>query len=564
MGAEILGNGALAQFDVLIIGSGMSGGVAAGMLCQLGLKVLILEAGPNHFDGLDDPDPSKPVSRFSNDELKHEVRSFVAPDPLVEPRTFRNSAADGDRLLAGDVNGLPKTVGGGAVHADLKMPRFAPQDFQLGTLLGQVPGASFADWPVQYDALEPFYGYLEAALGVQGLDGADPHSGPRGNKYPMPPGTPMYAGLLVQAGAQQLGYSVFPYPAAVNSRPYGGRPACGDCGFCSGYGCPTNAKGSPAVTLLRQALLSGNCQLWPETRAVKLLSSGSQITGVSALGFDGQPRVFWADRYLLAASPIEDARLLLLSGNLGNSSGQVGRNLMFHLQTGVAGVFEQRLHMHRGRAVSHGSTDFRGVPGDPDRPLGGMLEIGQPPLPIAEVTSIYLGALGATGARLKALIRQSPFRDRTIGFTMQGEDAPQPTNLVDLDPAVRDLDGLPVARVTYQNHPFELYAREFYGPKLVALMGAAGAKYGYLEPPTQVPASRHIMGTLRFGTDPATSVCGPDGRFHDLGNLYCADGALFPTSSGYNPSLTIGALACRIAAGMVYADAPERALSPAA
>ena len=144
---------------------------------------------------------------------------------------------------------------------------------------------------------------------------------------------------------------------------------------------------------------------------------------------------------------------------------------------------------------------------------------------------------------------------------MQAEDAPQPTNRVDLDPAVRDLDGLPVARITYENHAFELAARDFYAPKLLDILGAAGARCAFIAPHDAIPQSAHVMGTLRFGSDPATSVCDADGQFHDIGNLYAADGSLFPTSSGFNPTLTIMALAMRVAGGMVSPGSPERAIA---
>src|SRR5207245_1334252 len=136
------------------------------------------------------------------------------------PRTWRNSPSDGDRTYVGDVNTLPKTVGGGCVHADLKMPRFQVDDFHLGTLLGSVPNASFADWPVDYDMLEPFYAYVETALGIQGESGTNPFEAPRKTPFPMPPGVPMYSGLKVSDGAKKLGLHPFAYPTAVNSRPY--------------------------------------------------------------------------------------------------------------------------------------------------------------------------------------------------------------------------------------------------------------------------------------------------------------------------------------------------------
>jgi choline dehydrogenase-like flavoprotein len=145
-------------------------------------------------------------------------------------------------------------------------------------------------------------------------------------------------------------------------------------------------------------------------------------------------------------------------------------------------------------------------------------------------------------------------------MAIKGEDAPQVSNRVDLDPDVKDLDGLPVPRITYLNHQFELAASAFYAPKLLDIMGAAGCKYAANGPPA-LPGSAHIMGTLRMGPDPATSVCDPTGRFHDIGNLYVTDGALFPTSSGFNPTMTIVALSTYVAGGMAYPGSPEKALS---
>ena len=561
---KIIGNTSLTSFDVIVIGSGSGGSAAAAVLAQNGQKVLVLEAGSNYFEGLDDPDPTKLKTLFSNDEVKMLRRNFIHPDSTVEPRTFRGGT-DEDRDFVGDVNHLPKTVGGGAVHADLKMPRFAPADFKLGSLLGEVSGTSFADWPVDYDMLEPFYDYAERAIGVQGVAGANPFEGPRKNPFPMPPGMPMYMGLKLSEGAKKLGYNPFPYPTAVNSRPYDGRPACSDCGFCGSYGCATSAKGSPAVTFLRKALLTGNCQLRAETRVVRLRysSSSKEITGVDALDPNGKPISFQAPRYVLAASPIENARLLFLSDSsgkgLGNSNDLVGRNLTFHFQTLAIGIFEERLHSHRGRTVSHGMADFRGIPGDPDHPLGGIVEFGAAGEPIRETLN-YQQLLRLRGVFLKSMMEQSPLRDRIVALIMQAEDAPQLTNRVDLDPDYKDLDGLPVARVTYQSHDFELKARDFYSPKLLNVLEAAGAKYGLIAPLEDIPVSRHIMGTLRFGNDPKTSVCNSSGRFHEIENLYAADGSLFPTSSGYNPTMTIMTLGARVGACMVDENAPERAI----
>jgi choline dehydrogenase-like flavoprotein len=234
------------------------------------------------------------------------------------------------------------------------------------------------------------------------------------------------------------------------------------------------------------------------------------------------------------------------------------------LQTGAVGVFEERVHGHRGRTVTHGFSDFRGVPNDPDRPLGGIVEISGSEFPIEEALR-YLQIMkrlgGFDGTQLKRLMRQSPGRDRIVALALQAEDAPQTTNRVDLDPGVRDIDRLPVPRITYENHKFELHARSFYSPKIIELLGASGCKYGFIAPKDAIPASAHIMGTLRMGKDAKSSVCDENGRFHDVGNLFAADGSLFPTASGFNPTLTIMALSTRVAAAMVYPNDPERGLT---
>jgi choline dehydrogenase-like flavoprotein len=257
---------------------------------------------------------------------------------------------------------------------------------------------------------------------------------------------------------------------------------------------------------------------------------------------------------------------------LGNSSDQVGRNLMFHFQTNVNGFMRERIHGQRGRAVSHGLSDFRGVEpggaairvldvdGVPEVHLGGICEFGGPQgLPITEDGSVFaldlpVGLGRRFGQGLKNGVRDAALSQHLIGLIMQAEDAPQLSNRVDLDPAVRDVFGLPAARITYANHSFERSARAYYVPLMKRVVENAGAR-GVFVAPSDVyfgdpPSSRHILGTLRMGADPAVSVVDPEGRFHDVDNLYACDGSVFPTSSGYNPTLTIIAVALRIAHGI--------------
>ena len=576
----VLGNTSLAQFDAIIIGSGAGGSVAARTLTVAGgKKVLVLEAGPNYFTGLDDPAPGMPIPLFSNDELKLSVRPFINQSLFLEPRTYRTQ--ENEQAAVADVNTLPRNVGGAAVHADMKYPRFNAVDFHLGSELQShgldFPATNFSDWPMTYDELEAFYTEAERLTGVQGLRGSDPFESRRSSEFLMPPGVPMYVAQVVSDGARSLGYTPFPYPTAVNSRPYGGRPPCVDCGLCTGYGCPNNSKCSPAVTTLREALLTEKCQLRYNCHVTRLLhNAGRHVSGVEYIDGDGNVQQATADQFILAASAIESARLCLLSDlggpGLGNSSDMVGRNLMFHFETLAVGIFKQRFHGERGRSVTHGVSDFRGVmPGgesiDPSRKLGGIIEIGAQSEPINDAQNnlmvLALARSQGIDITLKQLLVNSPLRAHLAALTLQSEDAPQLTNRVDLDSAVRDVFRQPVPRITYANSRFELDAQTFYAPQMLSILKAAGAQYGSIAPQAVPSQSAHIMGTLRMGSDASSSVCDAVGKFHDVDNLYCMDGGVFVTSSGYNPTLTIITLALRAAGALLFPGHPDRVIGVA-
>jgi gluconate 2-dehydrogenase alpha chain len=584
---DVLGNRKLDAFDVCIVGSGAGGGTAAHVLTAGGKNVLVLEAGPLTHRFLDHP-KRQPEPLHSNDELKYAVRGFIDQQAELEPRTFRRGAG-GEAAITGDVNLLPKLVGGAFVHADVKVPRFTKVDFRLKSamdeLLAATPGlavpgfgasagtANFADWPFSYDDLEPFYVEVERLYGVQGADD-NPFASARSAPWPMPPGVPMYFALKLAAGAavtSLFGTPLTPhvFPGTQASRPYDDRPACIDCGLCSGYGCAINAKGTPLVAL-RRALRSGRCQLRYNAQVIRLVHANGSVTGVEYVDGTGAVWTATADAFVLAASPIESARLCLLSG-VESTSGQIGRNLMFHLQTNVNGFAPERIHGQRGRAVTHGVSDFRGVepggeairvfatPGGPQAWLGGVCEFGASQgQPITEDGNVYardlIGPLGLRrGQALKNALRDLPLGQHLYGLIMQAEDAPQLGNVVDLDPTVQDVFGRPVPRVTYDLHPFELGARTFYVPFMREMLLGSGATATFTTPcdvTLGAPATRHVLGTLRMGADPGASVVDANGKFHEMENLYACDGSVFVTSSGWNPTLTIMAVAAKIAHAM--------------
>jgi choline dehydrogenase-like flavoprotein len=541
----------------VVVGSGAGGSVAAYTLVQAGYDVTILEKGVDHFGDL----TANPIGppHFGSDEVKEQVRHFSDADSFAEPRTFRQK--EGDAPFVGNVNHLPTGVGGGTMHWDAKTPRFWDIDFRMASEFGTPSGSTLADWPVTYADIEPYYVRTEDMLGVQG--DADKHpdflkkAAPRSAPYPMKPGPQQLDSVVIAGGAKTLGYHPFPFAMAANSVPRHGRPACVNCGMCSGFGCPNQSRGGAAVTFLRGALQKG-ARVITEAFAFKVETAGGKATGVRYLDVSKWPqskeKVERADLVVLALSPIETARLTLLSG-IGNSSGQVGRNLMFHWFTYAFGVSPTRLHGDRGRASTQTVEDFL-IPDTTAGKLvglpylrGGNLELGGTSWPIAEATTI---GVFLRGRQHKDFMRLSPIRDRIMAITMGGEDWPTADKRVDLDPTVKDIYGFPVARVTYAPTNFELASQAYIGPKLAAILKAAGALVpGFIprNPPaalpglSTVPSGAHIMGTMRMGTNPKTSVTDHSGRMHDLDNVVVADGSVFPTASGHNPTLTIMAVA---------------------
>ncbi len=254
-------------FDVVIVGSGAGGGIAAYVLANAGARVCVLEKGP--WLTKDD---------FGDDELRFGDRSFINEDPLIEPRTFRNRATDGAHQVVGRVLGISRCVGGGTVHYGAVSFRLRPEDFKARSYWGSLPGAEIVDWPLTYDELRPYYNQVEQLVGIAGgqtRDGANPGAPVPGaewrtDPYPMPGHPANYGASLFEQAAGRLGMHPFPTPVAINNLGRDGRPGCSYCGFCSSHGCPIDAKNDTRVTALARALQTGRLEIRPDSYAFRV------------------------------------------------------------------------------------------------------------------------------------------------------------------------------------------------------------------------------------------------------------------------------------------------------
>ena len=557
--------------DAVVVGSGAAGSVAAWELARAGWSVTVIERGRNLRAGLGERPSHRLGTRYSSDEIKS-MRALGFPDGLLEPYTTRTRAeaeAGEARSAQGALGQLGAAVGGTTLHYNAKFPRFWKQDFKQRSTLGPVDGANVADWPTDYDDLAPFYDEVERRVGVQGdlrsMPARTRRQSPRSGPFAMGPNPITYVGQLLADAADRLGWTAYPQPAAVNSRTFKGRPACTSCGLCSGFGCPINARGDALVSWLNPALRTGRVRVIDRAFAyrVETTRNGRRATAVRYVDRSGRKRRIGGDVIVLAGSPINTARLMLMSRSaahpkgLGNRSDQLGRNMMFHNLSLVGALLPDDVHPTRGQSNSLQLDDLMGPFQGPEvRALGvpyikgGLVQVGSG-IPLMGEAAVIAG-LGASGRTHKQVMKLGPLHRRVAGSQLVGEDLPQADNRVDLDPKVKDFRGFPAARITYSPHRHEQAAIILLGPRLEAWHASIPGALGAAVVPTPLindgaSQSAHLAGTARMGHDPRRSVCDPSGRLHEVGNVYVADASTFPTFPGFNPTNTIMANALRVA-----------------
>ncbi len=545
------------HYDAVIVGSGASGGAVAYTLAHAGFKVALLEKG-------------RLIKRdeFSKDELAYCRRNIVTPNlfdeyHMIEEMIDRDwtetpTYQSGWSFWNGNIVGGSSNFMSGMVH------RMHPDDFRLLSAYGEIENANIVDWPISYEEMEPYYTLVETLVGISGA--VKPHlfASPRSTPdFPQPPTLENRVVELFDKHCQVLGFTPLITPRAILSQDRGDRNGCYYSNFCGSYGCSSGAKGSSMEALIKPALATGNLTLMSNSHVTKLTGGKERVTSVEIVDtITGKTKKLSAKIFVVAAQAHESVRLLFNSANifypngLGNSSGELGKNLIFSAGGSGEGVLhKQNLEgitfdalMEHGLFMNRSLLDWYIIDRGQRKEKGGLAEF------MLEHQNIILRSLKLRnsdkklrwGKDLGDTLSEQFTKTRTIHFEVFNDWLPTDNCYVTIDPDRKDKFGMPVGKLRIYSHPHDLEIASRIAKNCEMLLGQMGAREIKSNIST-TPPQNLIAGGCRFGNNPKNSVLNKYCQSHDLPNLFVADASFMPTGGSTPYTWTIFANAFRIA-----------------
>lgn len=520
--------------DVLVVGAGPAGAIIAARVAQAGRRVLLAERGPKHEDGMRRKLLETRLRTLRPNDFDDHVKPEEKTAPVVstDPRPWTYLSASG--------------VGGASLHWGGHTPRPTAEDLRVRSLFGYG-----RDWPISYAELEPWLLEAEHELGVS-ANADNPYASPRSGAFPMPAHAfSHFESAILAPGLARLGWKAHSRPNAVNSAPYRGRSACMACRACTA--CPSGARYAADQVHVPQLLAqpTGSLVSGLALRRLELGKDGKRVTAAHCVRLSDKAEVvIEAGTVVLALGGVETPRRLLLSagarhhkGGLGNAGGQLGRGFTDHQMS----FWWYELAQPVGRALAFPAMNCEHFRGKPGRDVRGTYSINLIPMPVEWdwVPPFMMEDMLTSGDRLTLSELRRGLSRAVVGYGMHEMSS---TGTLALDATQRDSLGDLLAHVKLVATERDRAGLDHLKQLQPELAGALGARrhWDYWSRGESFFAS-HPSGGAAMGRTPEDGVCDRDARVFGLDNLYLAGSAVFPHLGAANPTLTIAALALRLA-----------------
>jgi choline dehydrogenase-like flavoprotein len=545
--------------DVVVIGSGAGGGTVVQVLTKLGVNVTLLEAGPMLNPAKDFREHQMPADfphRGAGDRAdfyfgKQQRDFFEVKNSFWSDENEPYTVAPGNEFRWF----RSRIIGGRTNHYGRISLRFAEYDFNPYSRDGMG-----VDWPIRYSDVAPYYDKAEAFIGVHGSKEGIP-SAPDGIFQPPP--ALRVPEILIKKSCEKLKIPCIPARRAMITQPTNGRAPCHYCGQC-GRGCVTASAYTSSQVQIFPAMKTGKLNIITDAMVRELIpGDDGKIRAVSYIDKNTRTEKQIRCRVVvLAAGACETARLMLNSkssrfpNGVGNSSGQVGRNLTDSVGFNVSGHIPalEGLPRHNADGVrgSHVYVPWWLYDRKNDFPRGYHIELG------GNFRFPGVGAFHGTCNKYEGYgkgLKENIWREygASVGVTGRGEMIPNAKSFCEIDKSVVDRWGIPVLRFHFAWGESEKNMAKHMEQTFRGIIETMGGKVTGVGRTMTGPDGLsiggsiiHELGTARMGADPRTSVADGFSRTYDHRNLFLADAAPFASNPDKNPTLTIIALAWRM------------------